>query len=154
MQKGGNKFSKEAVDVQFFPFLDVEEAWFWFIQAQQAKVDGARYAAGMSMLPRPCEPTDILKILDGLYRNRVLLRDHLLVLRHYGRRQLAPDLRRDKEAIAHKLWHEAMARIEPVLIRKNIVKKNEDDNLNTKNRHHLWKMDASYSNETNYKACS
>lgn len=104
------------------PFDSVTDAWFWFILAQQARVEGARVTAGQSLTPRPCEPIDILKILDRLYRNRRLLRDHLLVLRHYGRRQMAPDPRRVKEAIAYKLWHEALERIEPVLIQKGIVR--------------------------------
>jgi hypothetical protein len=42
---------------------NVEEAWFWFIAAQQARVDGARFASGAGMIPRPCEPVDILNIL-------------------------------------------------------------------------------------------
>lgn len=103
------------------PFDSVKDAWFWFIQAQQARNEGARFRAGMSLTARPCEPSDILKVLDGLYRQRRLLRDHLLVLRHYGRRQMAPDTRRSKEVLAHKLWCEALERIEPVLVRKGIV---------------------------------
>lgn len=103
------------------PFIDAEEAWFWFIQAQQARNDGARLKAGASTIERPCEPTDILKILDRLYRNRILLRDHLLVLRHYGRRQFSPDPHRVKEARAAFLWREAMKKIEPSFIRKGIV---------------------------------
>lgn len=116
------KTPKTSNDRDYVLFSDAVEAWFWFIQAQEAKNEGARFTAGQSLNPRPCEPTDILKILDTLYRNRRLMRDHLLVLRHYGRRQLAPDARRVKEARAHSLWAEAMERIEPVLIRKGIVK--------------------------------
>lgn len=116
------KTPKTIHDRDYVPFVDAPEAWFWFIQAQEAKNEGARFTAGQSLTPRPCEPTDILKILDTLYRNRRLMRDHLLVLRHYGRRQLAPDPRRVKEARAHHLWVEAMERIEPILIKKGIVK--------------------------------
>lgn len=105
------------------PFRDAEEAWFWFIAAQQARADGARFTAGASLYPRPCEPLDILKVLDQLYRNRRLLRDHLLVLRHYGRRHMPPDPRRVKEQRARTLWLEAMERIEPVLVQKGIVRK-------------------------------
>lgn len=104
------------------PFESVSESWFWFVLAQQARNEGARFTAGMSLTPRPCEPTDILKVLDGLYRQRRLMRDHLLVLRHYGRRQMAPDPKRSKEILADKLWREALERIEPILIRKGIVK--------------------------------
>lgn len=107
------------------PFETVSEAWFWFIQAQQARNEGARYKAGMGLTTRPCEPTDILKVLDRLYRNRILLRDHLLVLRHYGRRQMPPDRHRAKEVRAYYLWQEALAKIEPALIRKKIVREKE-----------------------------
>lgn len=142
MKKGKDKNRNDNMGVEAFPFIDAQEAWFWFVQAQQARVDGARYTAGMSLTPRPCEPTDILKILDGLYRNRLLMRDHLLVLRHYGRRQLAPDARRVKEAIAHKLWIEAFDKIEPILIRKKIVHttKHPKDVLSTSHPNKFWNV--------------
>ena len=44
------------------------------------------------------------------------------MLRHYGRKQMAPDARYIKEVKARKLWDEAMARLHPVLVRKNIVR--------------------------------
>lgn len=113
--------NKESVAANIVLFDSAEETWFWFIQAQQARVEGARYTAGMSLTPRPCEPSDILSILNRLYRNRMLLWDHMLVLRHYGRRQLAPDLSCPKEMRAHKLWGEAMERLEPILIRRGIM---------------------------------
>ena len=103
------------------PFQDVEEAWFWFVSAQEARANGARVSAGNSLYPRPCEPLDIMKIVDGLYRNRRLVRDHLLVLRHYGRRHLPPDPYRIKEAQAHKLWREALDRMSPILLSKGII---------------------------------
>lgn len=109
-------------ETELFPFENTEEAWFWFIAAQEARNDGARFAAGLGLLPRPCEPLDILKVVDNLYRHRRLLRDHLLVLRHYGRRRLAPDEHRVKEQRAHTLWHEAMERIGVVLENKGIVR--------------------------------
>lgn len=109
-------------DVKTTPFDNAEEAWLWFILAQEAKNEGARVMAGAGLCVRPCEPLDILKSLDGLYRNRRLIMDHLLVLRHYGKRQLAPDPRRVKEVRAFALWKEALERLEPVLVRKGIVR--------------------------------
>lgn len=103
------------------PFDSVEEAWFWFITAQQARNEGAKFVAGLGVVQRPCEPIDILKILDDLYRKRRLRREHFLVMRHYGRRHMAPDPRRVKEKRSHYLWREAMDRIEPIFIRKGIV---------------------------------
>ncbi len=104
------------------PFDNTEEAWFWFILAQEARNDGARRKAGLSSVVRPCEPVDILQCLNGLYRNRRLTMDHLLVLRHYGKRQMAPDPHRVKEIRAFDLWKEALERLEPILVRKGIVR--------------------------------
>lgn len=103
------------------PFQTAEEAWFWFVQNQLAKADGARIVAGHSALARPCEPVDIYKIMERLYRGRRLLMDHILVLRHYGRRLMPPDQRRSKEIRAHGLWTEALSRMEEVMISKGIV---------------------------------
>jgi len=105
------------------PFETAEELWFWFIAAQAARNDGARYVSGASVMRRPCEPVDVLKILDDLYRKRRLVRDHLLVLRHYGRRYLSPDPNRAKEVRAYHLWTEALERMEPVLLRKGLIEK-------------------------------
>lgn len=115
---------RRTADIPATPFDSVEEAWFWFIQAQAARNDGARITAGQGAVARPCEPIDILKVLDGLYRQRRVLMDHLLVLRHYGRRMMAPDPHRVKELRAHTLWREALERLHPVLARKGIVRNN------------------------------
>lgn len=104
------------------PFDSAEQAWFWFIQAQQARIDGARFAAGSGLLPRPCEPIDILQTLDRLYRQRKLTMDHLLVLRHYGRRMLPPDPRRAQEIRGYRLWVEAMEVLSPALEEKKIIR--------------------------------
>lgn len=113
---------KHQPEHKTLPFGNAEEAWFWFILAQEARNDGARYGAGLSLYARPCEPTDILSVVERLYRNRRLVMDHILVLRHYGKRQLAPDPRRIKEVRAYALWEEALERMEPVLVRKGIVR--------------------------------
>lgn len=105
------------------PFESAEQAWFWFIDAYQAKHEGARIKAGLSLVPRPCEPLDILKIVDRLYRNRRLIWDHLLVLRHYGQRKMPPDDTRAKEIKAATLWTEALEKLEDVLIAKQIVER-------------------------------
>ncbi len=114
------------------PFDNVEEAWFWFIAAQQARNDGARFVAGSGLLNRPCEPVDILKILDNLHRKRRLLRDHLLVLRHYGRRNMPPDYRRAKERRAAVLWQEAMERLKTPMENKGIIAKRSWVSLHSK----------------------
>ncbi len=112
---------KPVSSVETMAFSSAEEAWFWFIQAQAARNDGARFSVGMGLVARPCEPIDILKVVDRLYRQRRLVMDHLLILRHYGRRLMPPDARRVKEVKAHGLWVEALERMTPILERKGIV---------------------------------
>jgi len=117
-----SKYTKTPLpERETVPFSSAEEAWFWFIQAQQARNDGARATVGSGFIGRPCEPLDILKIVDDLYRNRRLFTDHFMVLRHYGRRLMAPDPRRVKELKACKLWDEAMDRMAPLMERKGII---------------------------------
>ncbi len=116
---------KMQADLEATPFESAEEAWFWFIQAQEARNDGARFIASQGLVTRPCEPLDFLRLLDRLYRQRRLLRDHLLVLRHYGRCLLPPDPMRIKEVRAHGIWTEALNRMGPVLERKGIVRKSD-----------------------------
>jgi hypothetical protein len=105
------------------PFKNAEEAWFWFIQAQTARNEGAKIMAGAGLTPRPCEPVDIIKSLERLYRARLVTMDHVMILRHYGQRLMSPDPRRQKEARAHSLWREALERLEEILIAKRIVVK-------------------------------
>jgi hypothetical protein len=126
-------------------FMDAEEAWFWFITAQDARNDGARFVAGQGLYKRPCEPIDIMKVLDRLYRQRRLLRDHLLVLRHYGRRHLAPDPRRVKEHRASQLWIEALERIGEVLEKKGIIEPKREANEN-------WHQEALLFENTRFNA--
>ena len=104
-------------------FESAEEAWFWFIQAYDARHAGARIFAGGGSL-RPCEPVDILKCVDGLYRNRCLQMDHLLVLRHYGKRLTPPDPYHPKEKRAYSLWREALDKLYDPLIKKGIIENN------------------------------
>ncbi|CAO3417691.1 hypothetical protein [Azospirillum doebereinerae] len=104
------------------PFDSGEEAWFWSVQAQDAKAAGARVVAGRGLVQRPCEPADVLRVVDRLYRNRQLIRDHLHVLVHYGRRLTAPDPGRHREQRAHILWREAFDRVTPVLRQKGIAR--------------------------------
>lgn len=103
------------------PFADAQEAWFWFMQCHQARIEGARIVAGLAAVPRPCEPEEVLRIVDRLYRHRRLVRDHLMVLAHYGRRLMAPDPARASERRAAALWDEALRRLGGVLRQKGIV---------------------------------
>jgi len=59
-----------AAMAQAEPFRSVEEAWFWTMAGLIARRDGARIVSGAGLVPRPCEPDDVVKCLDRLYRQR------------------------------------------------------------------------------------
>ncbi|HPQ50354.1 MAG: hypothetical protein KDJ26_01240 [Alphaproteobacteria bacterium] len=113
--------SHEHAHDKTLPFDSAEAAWFWFVQAQTARNEGAQIVAGVGAYSRPCEPVDIYRELERLYRGRRLVVDHIKVLRHYGLRLLSPDPRRSKEVRAYHIWCEAMERLEEALVAKGIV---------------------------------
>ncbi|CAK0778027.1 HEPN domain-containing protein [Azospirillaceae bacterium] len=108
-------------DVAPVPFSSAEDAWFWFVQAWEARANGARFSANLASQPRPCEPADILQVVHRLYRQRKLIQDHLCVLLHYGRRLKAPNPHHRREQRATELWREAFAALTPVLQTKGII---------------------------------
>lgn len=103
------------------PFGNAEEAWFWFVQCRSAQLEGARVSAGLATVPRPCEPLDILAVVDRLYRRRRLLREHLSVLAEFGQQLLPPDPGRPGQVRAARLWEEALAELSPALRTKGIL---------------------------------
>lgn len=102
-------------------FGSAEEAWIWTMAALAARRDGARYSANQGRIPRPCEPDDVVRCLDALYRQRRIDLSHARVLRHWGERQAAPDPDRPAEARDGRLWREALDRLEWPLRVKGIV---------------------------------
>ena len=103
------------------PFLSAEEAWFWTMAALTARRDGARVAAGKGIAQRPCEPDDVIKCLDRLYRQRRIDLGHARIMRIWGERGVAPCPRHAQERGDHHLWREAMSRLEWPLRIKGIV---------------------------------
>ncbi len=103
------------------PFRDAEEAWFWTMAALRARHDGARTNRNPHATPRPCEPDDVVKCLDGLYRQRRIDLVHARILRIWGERGTAPNPAWASERCDARLWREAMARLEWKLRVKGIV---------------------------------
>ena len=101
------------------PFRGVEQAWFWTMNALQARHSGARSSRGTTR--RPCDPDDIVKCLDRLYRNRRIDLGHARVLRIWGERRVAPNGKRASEYLDAVLWHEAMERLAWPLRMKGFV---------------------------------
>ncbi len=91
------------------PFHSAEEAWFWTMAGRSARGAGARSVAGLGAKPRPCEPDDVIPLM------------HERILRIYGDRQVPPDPRHPGDRSAHKLWREALDRLDWPLRMKGIV---------------------------------
>jgi hypothetical protein len=102
-------------------FRSAEEAWFWTMAALIARRDGARIVSGAGLVTRPCEPDDVVKCLDRLYRHRRVDLQHARILRIWGERQQAPDPRYPREKGDWRLWREAMLRLDWPLRVKGIV---------------------------------
>lgn len=102
-------------------FASAEETWFWTMAALMARREGARFVANQGKFPRPCEPDDVVKCLDMLYRRRRIDLVHARILRIWGERQCAPDPACAMERCDWRLWREAMDRLEWPLRVKGIV---------------------------------
>jgi hypothetical protein len=103
------------------PFRSAEEAWIWTMAALVARRDGARYTANKGKVGRPCDPDDVVRSLDALYRQRRIDLLHARVLRIWGERGSAPDPTRAVEYADWALWREALDRLEWLLRVKGIV---------------------------------
>jgi hypothetical protein len=103
------------------PFATAEEAWFWTMGALIARRDGARVVANRGTVRRNCDPDDVVKCLDRLYRQRRIDLVHARILRRWGERAVAPDARHLSEARDHAIWAEALSRLEWPLRVKGIV---------------------------------
>lgn len=103
------------------PFTTAEEAWFWTMAALIARHEGARLSAGRGEVLRPCEPDDVVKCLDRLYRQRRIELAHARILRIWGERGTAPSARVICERGDLRLWSEAMERLDFPLRAKGIV---------------------------------
>lgn len=106
---------------RMIPFVDAEEAWFWFIRSERARIEGARLSRDATNETRPCEPDDLYRFVMALRRAGKLRDDHLRVLTQYGWRECSPDPRVREEELPLCLWNEALDRLTTVLKAKGIV---------------------------------
>ena len=102
------------------PFRTAEEAWFWTMASLTARHQGIG-KTGRSGIARPCDPDDVVKCLDMLYRQRRIDLVHGRILRVWGERQSPPNPAYASERGDWKLWKEALDRLEWPLRIKGIV---------------------------------
>jgi len=106
---------------RFEPFRSAEEAWLWTMAALVARRDGMRYTSRTGKAARPCDPDDVVRSLDTLYRRRRIDLVHARILRIWGERQTAPNPAFASERCDWKLWREALDRLEWILRIKGVV---------------------------------
>jgi hypothetical protein len=107
------------------PFQSAEEAFFNMVSCQKYAAAGARLKTGEGKFRRPGSAIDTRLVIERLYRERKLSLDHINVLRWYGKREMRPDERREKEARAAMLWDDAMALIGLELLKKGMLDHDE-----------------------------
>ncbi len=104
--------------LQAHKFGSAEEAWFWTMGALQARRDGC--SGGRSSRSYPCEPDDILRCLERLYRSHRIDAAHAQVLQMWGERQMPPE-GGHRGSGERQLWREAIEQLAPLLRAKGIV---------------------------------
>ena len=100
---------------------DAEHAFFSMVDNQRAKADGANFKNSYRSFQRPGTGIDTQKVIERLYREHKLTHDHMRILRFYGIRNMRPDINREKEYRAAKLWEEAMKIIGHELEKKGMI---------------------------------
>jgi hypothetical protein len=102
------------------PFKTCAEAWLWTVGALRARRDNPWYRE-RRLVERPCQPDDVMRCLDALYRRRRIDLVHARTLFVWGERQRAPNPFYATERTDHRLWIEALERLEWPLRVKGIV---------------------------------
>jgi hypothetical protein len=102
-------------------FSNAEEAWLWTMGCLLARQQGARFGANKGLVRRPREPDDVVRCLDALYQQRRIDLRHARVLRAWGERREAPNPAYASEASDHRIWREAMQRLQWPLRVKGII---------------------------------
>ena len=126
-----NKQEGDVTEQRLFPkplsersitrFASAEQAWFWFVRCQTARIEGARVVADAGEVVRPCDPDDVYNAVMRLARDGVLTNRHLQVLEYYGLIERTPDPRDAREKPKYDLWCATMDALEPVLVARDIV---------------------------------
>jgi len=107
------------------PFDDAAQAWFWTVASLAARHGGGvgrgnTGGHGGMRIARPCDPDDVIRALDLLYRRGGIGPAHARVLRRWGERFAIPVAGGSASPDA-TLWSEAMAQLDGVLRPKGIL---------------------------------
>lgn len=98
-----------------------EEAWLWAARSMRIAAEGAQLAADRAVVPRPCEPRDLVALACRLRRQRVLDGYEMHALCAFGALDRPPDPRDPEEARHDPFWQSALDKLTSPLVRKGIV---------------------------------
>ena len=104
------------------PFRSAEEAWLWTMATLTARRDGASAQWRPDGPARPCDPDDVVRCLDRLYRQRSIELLHARILRIWGERQRAPRCDNQQQHSDWRLWYQALGQLEWTLRASGIVR--------------------------------
>ena len=104
------------------PFRSAEQAWLWTMAILLARRDGAGAAWRPEGPPRPCDPEDVIRCLDTLYRQRSIDLLHVRILRIWGERQRAPHAQRLLQQSDWRLWRQSLGQLEWSLRARGVVR--------------------------------
>ena len=93
----------------------------WTMAALRSRHDGLTTMTSRGLPSRPCEPDDVIRCLDALYRRRRIDLVHARVLRVWGERQTPPNPNYATESCDFRLWTQALELLEWPLRVKGIV---------------------------------
>jgi hypothetical protein len=85
----GTPSAARSPDCGATPFRSTVEAFFWTVRTLAARGTPAQPSNG-STLRRPCDPGEVIRALDTLYRRRRIDTAHARVLARWGARQKEP----------------------------------------------------------------
>lgn len=103
------------------PFRTCDAAWLWCFARLMERRETARPQPADMNPPRPCDPDDIVKVVDRLYRQRQIELAHAKILREWGEAGRPPNQDWPAERSAARLWREAMRAMDLPLRLKGIV---------------------------------
>ena len=96
---GTVKATANAPNITPYIFPDAAAAWLWATKMPAPQPHTAAYQTRIH----------ILRLADGLYRQRQLDADEMRILVFYGRRGSAPEAKRYREQRAAFLWQRALS---------------------------------------------
>ena len=113
---------RHHADPEIRPFRSAEDAWLWTMAVLLARRDGAGLAWRPDGPARPCDPEDVIRCLDTLYRQRSIELLHVRILRIWGERQRPPRANRLSQHADWRLWHQTLGQLEWTLRARGVVR--------------------------------